>query len=384
MEIPRPGMFMRDGFYFPKEEFILISIRGLKKTFRVEQQFVHAVNGVDLDIADGEIFGVVGYSGAGKSTLVRCINFLEIPDEGSIEIGGFGTYTAREGKLYHKAEGSDNEVPAQDKQLRELRRNIGMIFQHFNLLDRSTVFENIAYPLKYTGKSKEEISKKVRELLELVDLSDKINSYPSELSGGQKQRVAIARALANDPKILLSDEATSALDPDVTESILKLLKDLNHKLGLTIILITHEMAVVRSICEKVAVMENGRVVEEGNVYDVFADPKAASTKRFVSASFGLGNVEKLTESGIVKVEPGNKLIRLTFSKESVGEALISAVSRNFNVNLNIVLANVEILQDAPLGTIVILAEGEPEDLERALRHFKKCNVKVEVLADGMD
>ena len=361
----------------------MIEINELKKTFQTEKQFVHAINGVNLRIEDGEIFGVVGYSGAGKSTLVRCINFLEVPDEGSITINGFGTYTARNGKLYHKNEGSDKETPATDKQLRALRRSIGMIFQHFNLLDRSTVFENIAYPLKYTGMSKEDIAARVTELLELVDLSEKVNAYPSELSGGQKQRVAIARALANNPKILLSDEATSALDPDVTESILKLLKDLNKKLGLTIVLITHEMAVVKSICSRMAVMENGKVVEEGNVYDVFADPQAGSTRRFVNASFGINNLEKLTETGVVNVTSNSKLIRLTFDRASVGEALISEVSRKFDVNLNIVLANVEILQDAPLGGIIILAKGEKENVLAAIDYFRSCSVKVEVIADGM-
>ena len=362
----------------------MITIRGLKKTFRIEKQFVHAVNGVDLDISEGEIFGVVGYSGAGKSTLVRCINFLEIPEEGSITIKGFGTFTARNGKLFHKDDENGAEKPATDKQLRQLRRNIGMIFQHFNLLDRSTVFENVAYPLQHTGKTKTEIAAKVKELLELVDLSEKIYSYPSELSGGQKQRVAIARALANDPKILLSDEATSALDPDVTESILKLLKDLNRKLGLTVILITHEMAVVRSICDRVAVMENGKVVEEGNVYGIFADPKENVTKRFVNASFGLSNLDKLTESGLVNITPDSKLVRLTFSQESVGEALISQVSRKFNVSLNIILANVEILQDAPLGALIILAKGDRADVENALKYIEEQNVKVEVIVDGMD
>ena len=379
---PRPGI-VQDGFLL-QGGYAVITIRGLKKTFRIEKQFVHAVNGVDLDISEGEIFGVVGYSGAGKSTLVRCINFLEIPEEGSITINGFGTFTARNGKLFHKDDENDAEKPATDKQLRQLRRNIGMIFQHFNLLDRSTVFENVAYPLQHKGKSKAEIAAKVRELLELVDLSDKIYSYPSELSGGQKQRVAIARALANDPKILLSDEATSALDPDVTESILKLLKDLNRKLGLTVILITHEMAVVRSICDRVAVMENGKVVEEGNVYGIFADPKENVTKRFVNASFGLSNLDKLTESGLVNITPDSKLVRLTFSQESVGEALISQVSRKFNVSLNIILANVEILQDAPLGALIILAKGDRTDVENALKYIEEQNVKVEVIVDGMD
>lgn len=379
---PRPGI-VQDGFLL-QGGYAVITIRGLKKTFRIEKQFVHAVNGVDLDISEGEIFGVVGYSGAGKSTLVRCINFLEIPEEGSITINGFGTFTARNGKLFHKDDENGAEKPATDKQLRQLRRNIGMIFQHFNLLDRSTVFENVAYPLQHTGKTKTEIAAKVRELLELVDLSDKIYSYPSELSGGQKQRVAIARALANDPKILLSDEATSALDPDVTESILKLLKDLNRKLGLTVILITHEMAVVRSICDRVAVMENGKVVEEGNVYGIFADPKENVTKRFVNASFGLSNLDKLTESGLVNITPDSKLVRLTFSQESVGEALISQVSRKFNVSLNIILANVEILQDAPLGALIILAKGDRADVENALKYIEEQNVKVEVIVDGMD
>ena len=379
---PRPGI-VQDGFLL-QGGYAVITIRGLKKTFRIEKQFVHAVNGVDLDISEGEIFGVVGYSGAGKSTLVRCINFLEIPEEGSITINGFGTFTARNGKLFHKDDENGAEKPATDKQLRQLRRNIGMIFQHFNLLDRSTVFENVAYPLQHTGKSKAEIAAKGKDLLELVDLSDKIYSYPSELSGGQKQRVAIARALANDPKILLSDEATSALDPDVTESILKLLKDLNRKLGLTVILITHEMAVVRSICDRVAVMENGKVVEEGNVYGIFADPKENVTKRFVNASFGLSNLDKLTESGLVNITPDSKLVRLTFSQESVGEALISQVSRKFNVSLNIILANVEILQDAPLGALIILAKGDRADVENALKYIEEQNVKVEVIVDGMD
>ena len=379
---PRPGI-VQDGFLL-QGGYAVITIRGLKKTFRIEKQFVHAVNGVDLDISEGEIFGVVGYSGAGKSTLVRCINFLEIPEEGSITINGFGTFTARNGKLFHKDDENGAEKPASDKQLRQLRRNIGMIFQHFNLLDRSTVFENVAYPLQHTGKSKAEIAAKVKDLLELVDLSDKIYSYPSELSGGQKQRVAIARALANDPKILLSDEATSALDPDVTESILKLLKDLNRKLGLTVILITHEMAVVRSICDRVAVMENGKVVEEGNVYGIFADPKENVTKGFVNASFGLSNLDKLTESGLVNITPDSKLVRLTFSQESVGEALISQVSRKFNVSLNIILANVEILQDAPLGALIILAKGDRTDVENALKYIEEQNVKVEVIVDGMD
>ena len=208
----------------------MINIEHLDKTYHLKNADVHAVDDVSLHIESGQIYGVIGYSGAGKSTLVRCLNFLEIPDSGTIEIEGFGKVKAKQGSL-----------DISQKKLRELRRSIGMIFQHFNLLDRSTVFDNVAYPLKYTGLSKKEIETRVDELLDLVDLADKKYVYPSQLSGGQKQRVAIARALSNNPKVLLSDEATSALDPDATESILKLLKDLNKRLGITIILITHEM-----------------------------------------------------------------------------------------------------------------------------------------------
>jgi len=243
----------------------MINVEHLDKTYHLKNADVHAVDDVSLHIESGQIYGVIGYSGAGKSTLVRCLNFLEIPDSGSIEIEGFGKVNAKQGSL-----------DISQKKLRELRRSIGMIFQHFNLLDRSTVFDNVAYPLKYTGLSKKEIETRVDELLDLVDLADKKYVYPSQLSGGQKQRVAIARALSNNPKVLLSDEATSALDPDATESILKLLKDLNKRLGITIILITHEMSVIKSIANRVAVMENGKVVEEGDVYDIFANPKEQS------------------------------------------------------------------------------------------------------------
>ena len=241
----------------------MIEISDVTKIFKNKEGDLHAVNQVSLSIGDGQIYGIVGYSGAGKSTLVRCINFLEKPDSGSISISGFGTIRHQNGKGYYRPEGEGaGETALTEKHLKALRRDIGMIFQHFNLLDRNTVFENVAYPLRHTGLKKQQIKDRVLELLDLVDLRDKVNAYPCELSGGQKQRVAIARALANNPKILLSDEATSALDPDATESILKLLKDLNRKLNLTIVLITHEMAVVKAICDRVAVMEKGRVAEE--------------------------------------------------------------------------------------------------------------------------
>ena len=271
-----------------------------------------------------------------------------------------------------------------EKQLSQLRRGIGMIFQHFNLLDRSTVFDNIAYPLKYSGRSKEDIRRRVTELLELVGLTDKINSYPSQLSGGQKQRVAIARALANNPKVLLSDEATSALDPDATESILNLLKDLNRKLGLTIVIITHEMAVIKAIANRVAVMEDGRVVEEGSVYDVFSHPREEITRRFVNSAFTLSKVDKLMKDGseLVQVSGSQKLIRLTFNRDSVGESLISSVSRTYNVNLNIVLASVEILEGMPLGGMIAIIDGEEANVARALASLQESRVDVEILSEG--
>ena len=359
----------------------MIEISNLQKHFITRENYVHAVNDVSLSIDDGEIFGIIGYSGAGKSTLVRCINFLEFPDEGSIDIKGFGKITAVNGKLFKEDNGK--QVKVTDKDLKALRKNIGMIFQLFNLFDRQTVFDNISYPLRYSGKSKDEIDEKVSSLLKLVDLEDKRNSYPSELSGGQKQRVAIARALANDPKILLSDEATSALDPDATESILKLLKDVNKELGVTIIIITHEMAVIKSIADKVAVMEEGKVVEQGEVYDVFSNPQQPITRKFVQTSSGLEKINQLIANNTVTVsnEPNKKLIRLTFTRDSVGEALISKVSRDFNVDISITLANVDIIGEDPLGGIIAEISGEPDKVTVALDFIESNGVKVEVIGN---
>ncbi len=359
----------------------MIEIRNVSKTFHLKEQTIQAVDDVSLRINDGDIYGVIGYSGAGKSTLVRCINFLEKPDIGEIQVSDFGTITAKKGKLFYKEENSEVEKPATEKQLNVLRKKIGMIFQHFNLLDRSTVYENIAFPLKHSGKSKQEIHDRVFELLRLVDLEDRANSYPAELSGGQKQRVAIARALANNPKILLSDEATSALDPDATESILNLLKDLNRKLGLTVIMITHEMAVIKQICHKVAVMENGRVVEEGTVYDIFHSPQESITKKFVSSSSNIDRIGKILQedASLVQTSENAQILQLQFGTDSVGDALISEVSRDFAVNLNIILANVEILQGKPLGRMVVQIQGSEDNITKAIAHMKNCNVKVEVI-----
>ena len=377
----RPGPFL-----LPEQDrswkVYMIELSHISKTYIAPDKNVIALEDVNIRVEAGQVYGIVGYSGAGKSTLVRCINFLERPDAGSIRIDGFGTIEVRDGNAFYTSESGGQAVRLTENHLKTLRRDLGMIFQHFNLLDRNTVFDNIAYPLKYTGRSKEEIRARVLELLELVDLRDKVNAYPSELSGGQKQRVAIARALANNPKILLSDEATSALDPDATESILKLLKDLNRKLNLTIVLITHEMAVVKSICDRVAVMENGHVVEEGDVYEVFSNPQQPITKKFVNTSSGMGQINRLIRENSSVLDPDATLVQCTFSKESVGEALVSDVSRRFGVNVNIILGNVELLRGNPLGGLVVLIDGEEEKRRAVIEYLRAHDVRVEVIARG--
>lgn len=357
----------------------MIEIKNLTKTFSGKDGCLHAVDDVSLSVNDGEIFGIVGYSGAGKSTLVRCINLLETPDSGSISVSGFGAIAVSGGNArYLPADGAAPEK-LREKHLKTLRRDIGMIFQHFNLLDRNTVFENVAYPIMYTGRSRDQIKARVLELLDLVDLRDKVNAYPSELSGGQKQRVAIARALANSPRILLSDEATSALDPDATESILKLLKDLNRKLKITIVLITHEMAVVKTICDRVAVMEKGKVVEQGYVYDVFSSPAQPITRKFVGNSSGLGKIDFLIAEKSSVVSGEGLLVKCVYDKDCVGEAVISEVSRKFGVNVNIILGSVEMLQGNPLGGLVVQISGSKDAQQSAIDFMRGCNVKVEVI-----
>ena len=268
----------------------IIELKDIYKTFTDGKKTFNAVEDASISIEQGEIFGIIGFSGAGKSTLVRTINLLGRPTQGSVTVRG------------------KDFLSLSPKELREERKKIGMIFQHFNLMKSRTVFSNVAFPLKHSGLSKEEIAKKVRELLALVEIEDKEKVYPSQLSGGQKQRVAIARALANNPDILLCDEATSALDPTTTRSILALLKKLNKDLGLTIVIITHQMEVIKEICSKVAVMENGIIVEQGEVFDIFAKPQNEVTKRFIRSTSSLTKIEKLIEedSPVVKLRLSRK------------------------------------------------------------------------------
>ena len=344
----------------------MIELKHISKTFQSGAVQVHAVNDVSLWIESGEIFGVIGFSGAGKSTLVRCINLLERPDSGAVEIDGTDLTRLNE------------------RDLRQARKKIGMIFQHFNLMPSRTVAENVAYPLKSSGLSRQEIQAKVKSLLKLVDISEKENAYPSQLSGGQKQRVAIARALANDPHVLLCDEATSALDPQTTRQILHLLKEVNAKLGITVVLITHEMAVVKEICTHVAVMDHGSIVERGDVYTVFANPKMQITQNFIRSTSNLHKVDELIAENakLTQLQPGQLIVRLSYIERNVAEPVISYLSREYNVDINIIFANVEILQDSQLGGTVAIISGERDNITKAIEFFIEKNVGVEVLKDA--
>ena len=344
----------------------MIEFTHVSKDFGSGEKMVRAVRDVSLTIQDGEIFGIIGFSGAGKSTLVRCINLLERPTNGTVVVDG-------------------KEMTAlSPKELRLARRKIGMIFQHFNLMPSRTVFGNVAYPLQGQGLSKQAIQIKVRKLLKLVDIADKETAYPSQLSGGQKQRVAIARALANDPKVLLCDEATSALDPQTTKAILTLLKDLNQKLNLTIVMITHEMAVVKEICDHVAIMEHGQVVEQGEVFSLFADPKQPITQNFIRTTSNLQKIEELIAEGspVVQLQPGEVIVRLSYIQKNVSEPLISTLSQRFQISLNIIFADIEIVQDAPIGGTVAILSGEREQITKAMEYLIEKNVGVEVLKDA--
>lgn len=344
----------------------MITLQNISKTFIDGGKEVQAVKDVNLTIHDGDIFGIIGFSGAGKSTLVRCINLLERPTSGTVTV-------------------DDKEITALSaKELRKARKKIGMIFQHFNLMPSRTIFGNVAYPLKGSGLSKQEIADKVHNLLDLVGISEKENAYPSQLSGGQKQRVAIARALANDPKILLCDEATSALDPQTTKSILKLLQKVNETLGITIVVITHEMDVVKEICNRVAVMDHGNVVEEGEVFSTFATPQNKVTRDFIKTTSNLQKIEELVEAGspVVALKPGELIVRLSYIEKNASEPLISAVTEKFGIILNIIFADVEIVQNAPIGGTVAIVSGDKDKVEQALNYLKEKNVGVEVIKDG--
>lgn len=335
----------------------MVELRNINVSFNNRKKEFKAIDNVSLSIKSGEIYGIVGSSGAGKSTLLRTINHLQSIDSGEIIIGG------------------KNVERYSGKELRNLRKNIGMIFQHFNLAESKTVYKNIEFVLKESGKSSKESEARIKQLLKFVGLEEKINEYPSNLSGGQKQRVAIARALANNANILLCDEPTSALDVETTNSVLKLLKDINKKLGVTIIIITHELEVVKEICDRVAVMKDGRIIEEGNVYDVFTNPKEEFTKHLI------GHTQQFEiPIEIIDISKG-PILKLTYLNENAEEALISNVSKKYNIEFNILHGKIEYISGRPIGILYVNALGNKEVVEEAIEYLREKTERLEVIRD---
>ena len=328
----------------------MIRFEHVSKTFQTKNGPFDALKDVSFEIEKGDIYGVIGYSGAGKSTLIRMVNALETPTSGKVWV-----------------EGNDISTLSQ-KELRNLRKGIGMIFQQFNLLESKTIYDNVAIALKLNGVSKKDIEKRVTELLDFVELSDKKYSYPGQLSGGQKQRVGIARALANNPSILLCDEATSALDPKTTDSILELLKKINEMLHITIVIITHEMNVIQKICNKVAVMDYGQVVETGSVIQVFSDPQSDIAKRFVGNLIRDVIPEPLVES-IRKETRNSRLLRIKLENTDSTEPLLWEINRRFEVETNILYSTINVIQGIVVGIMLVLFIGTDEEIEKAEQYI---------------
>lgn len=342
----------------------MIKLSNIEKIYDSPAGKVHALKGINLEIARGEIYGIIGLSGAGKSTLVRCINMLERPTNGEVFVDG------------------QNMTKLNEKQLRDARKNIGMIFQHFNLLSSATVYENIAFPLTLSKISAAEIQKKVQPLLELVGLKDKADQYPAQLSGGQKQRVGIARALASNPKILLCDEATSALDPQTTKSILALIKDINKKLSLTVVVITHEMQVIKEICDKVAVISNGVIAERGSVLEVFTNPQHEITKEFISVllSNELPAAFRGNEISQTKTAGSLLLLRLIFLGDSADDPVVAQMIRNCpGVECTMLFGNLDEIHGVPFGRFIVGLSGAENSIQNALNFLGGKDVRVEVI-----
>ncbi|MFK4567340.1 methionine ABC transporter ATP-binding protein [Enterococcus sp. UD-01] len=342
----------------------LIELQHVKKQFSGKNGQVTAVNDVSLSVNQGDIYGIVGYSGAGKSTLVRLLNGLELPTDGEVIIQG------------------QNVAKMTNSELRQFRKKIGMIFQHFNLLWSRTILENIMLPLELAKVPKKEREARAQELLALVGLEGRGDAYPSQLSGGQKQRVGIARALANNPEILLCDEATSALDPQTTDEVLDLLLEINKTLKLTIVLITHEMHVIRKICNKVAVMELGQIVEEGDVLQVFKHPQQAVTKRFVQQELEPEEDTKELLNELIKENPAGLVVTLQFKGDNANEPVISQAIRQFAVDINVVQGQVQQAKEGAFGTLTVMVTGASAEIEKALAFFNEKEVGLEVIHRG--
>ncbi len=335
----------------------MIEFKDLAKVYNSGGQKVHAINGINLKIEKGEIFGVIGFSGAGKSSLIRCVNWLEQPTSGTVFIE------------------DKNLSLLSPQEIRSVKKDIGMIFQHFNLLNSKTIYTNVAMPLILAKTPKDEIDKRVKELLEFVGLEDKADKYPDQLSGGQKQRVGIARALATRPSILLCDEATSALDPQTTSQILELLKKVNKEYNITILIITHEMGVIREICDRVAVIEAGKILEQGTVFDIFSNPQEETTKNFVSSVMN-DKIPAFLKEILSKENHTQKIYRINFIGTSSGQPLISDIAKTFDVHINILFGNITELQGIPFGNLIVEFIGSDDEIYNAVKKIRSQEVLI--------
>lgn len=338
------------------------------KNITVDFDGFKAVDDVSLTIKEQDTFGIVGFSGAGKSTLVRTINLLQRPTSGEVLIDG------------------ENLLDLSNKDLRNRRKKIGMIFQHFNLLNNLTVIDNVIFPIKKDKSfTKEEKRQKALDLLDTVGIKDKADSYPSELSGGQQQRCAIARALASEPEILLCDEATSALDPKTTKQILKLLKDLNDKLKLTVVIITHQMDVVKDLCNKCAVMQDGKVIESGSTLDIFSNPKNKLTREFVETSTNISETIEEVKSNIGILKDDEVLAKLSYLGQSTTEPIINELFEKFGVRTNILAGNIEFINGTPVGNLIVSFKGDDDNLVEVSNYLKDKGTNLEILGgkDGI-
>lgn len=341
----------------------MIEFRHVSKVFDSGKKKIDALKEIHLKVEKGDIFGVIGFSGAGKSTLIRTVNLLEYPTSGEVVVEG------------------RNLAELSQKELREAKRNIGMIFQHFNLLNSKTVFDNVAIPLLLNNKKKQDIENRVNEVLRFVGLEEKAKNYPDQLSGGQKQRVGIARALVTNPSILLCDEATSALDPQTTKSILDLLKRVNKEYKITILIITHEMEVIKEICNRVAVMEDGCVIESGNVLDIFAHPRTKTARNFVRSV-----VRDEVPTSVYQLLKENhyfsRIFKIDFLGLSSGQPIVSKTAKEFNVDINVLFGNITELQGIPFGNLIVELIGDDGEIERAIQFIEKQNVGVEEVTEN--
>ncbi|WP_280192310.1 methionine ABC transporter ATP-binding protein [Delftia sp. PS-11] len=345
----------------------MIEIRDLSLTYQGPTGPVHALRGINLQIQPGEVFGIIGRSGAGKSSLVRCLNLLNRPTSGQVLVGG------------------RDLMRLNDAELRTARRDIGMVFQHFNLLSSRTVFDNAALPLELAGMGKDEIRKRVDPLLDLVGLSALRDRYPAQISGGQKQRVGIARALASHPKVLLSDEATSALDPETTRSILDLLRKVNRELGLTVVLITHQMQVIKQIADRVAVIDGGQIAEMGPVIDVFTRPQQAITRSLIDEIVPQQLPESVTRRVnelSAQLVPGQqgRLLRLSYAGESAYQPILSHLIRELGLDLSILHGQIDEIQEQTFGSLAVFASGDAARIDAAVEHLRASGVQVQIVA----